>query len=85
MESTHDDLRQLLRDMAEGLDCYTEEDFQILAGATPKTVEAWRKRGTGPAYIILGNTYLYPRAGLKEFIKTRVRQPRNAVKVLELL
>ena len=50
-----------VRHMAERLDCFIEEDFQALAAATPKTVEAWRKRGMGPAYILLGNRYLYPR------------------------
>ena len=50
-----------IRLMANGLDCLIEEDFQLLAGATANTVEAWRKRGQGPAYVLLGNRYLYPR------------------------
>ena len=60
--------------MAERLDCFIEEDFQHLAGATPKTVEAWRKRGQGPAYILLGNRYLYPRKAVAKYLETITRE-----------
>lgn len=66
-----------VRAMAERLDCFVEEDFQLLANATPNTVEAWRKRGQGPAYILLGRRYLYPRKAVAEYLETlvRTRQP----------
>ena len=68
-----------VRHMAERLDCLIEEDFQLLANATPKTVEAWRKRGLGPSYIRLGKSYLYPIKGLAEHLesltKTRTATP----------
>ena len=69
--------RTIVREMAARLDCFLEEDFQELAGATASTVEAWRKRGTGPAYIRVGNRVLYPRAAVVVFLesKTRERQP----------
>jgi len=63
-----------VRGMAESLDCFLEEDFQQLAGATANTVEAWRKRGTGPAYIRLGTRYLYPRKAVAEHLKSITRE-----------
>jgi len=64
-----------IREMADKLDCLTEEDFCLLANATPLTVETWRKRGTGPAYVRLGRRYLYPRKALAKHLEslTRVR------------
>lgn len=69
--------RTVVREMAARLDCFLEEDFRELASATASTVEAWRKRGTGPAYIRVGNRVLYPRAAVAVFLesKTRERQP----------
>jgi hypothetical protein len=69
-----------VREMADKLDCLTEEDFCLLANATPLTVETWRKRGTGPAYVRLGRRYLYPRKALAKHLEslTRVRvEPEN--------
>lgn len=63
-----------VRGMAESLDCFIEEDFQQLAGATANTVEAWRKRGTGPAYIRLGTRYLYPRKAVAKHLESITRE-----------
>lgn len=63
-----------LRSMAERLDCFLEEDFRDLAGATSGTVEAWRKRGQGPAYIRLGNRYLYPRKAVVAHLESITRE-----------
>ena len=73
-----------VRHMAERLDCFIEEDFQSLAGATAKTVEAWRKRGQGPAYILLGNRYLYPRKAVAKYLESITRE-RNSVSIKEAL
>ena len=62
-----------VRGMAESLDCFIEEDFQQLADATASTVEAWRKRGQGPAYIRLGNRYLYPRKAVAKHFESITR------------
>ena len=48
MEATQNPEIERVRTMAESLDCLIEEDFQLLSNVTPLTVEAWRKRGTGP-------------------------------------
>ena len=63
-----------VREMADKLDCLTEEDFCILANATPLTVETWRKRGTGPAYVRLGRRYLYPRKALAQHLESLMRE-----------
>jgi hypothetical protein len=63
-----------VRGMAESLDCFIEEDFQQLAGATANTIEAWRKRGTGPAYIRLGTRYLYPRKAVAKHLESITRE-----------
>lgn len=62
-----------VRQMADKLDFITEEDFCLLANATPGTVEAWRKRGTGPEYIRLGRRYLYPRKAVAKHLESLVR------------
>lgn len=64
-----------LRAISDGLDCLTEDDLLLLAAVQKSTAEAWRKRGTGPAFIRLGNRYLYPRAAVAEYLAglTRAR------------
>lgn len=62
-----------LRKMADDLGCILEEDFRMLAQATQSTVEAWRKRGQGPAYIRIGNRVLYSREAVSEHLQTLER------------
>lgn len=69
-----------VRQMADRLDCLIEEDFQLLAAATPLTVESWRKRGTGPAYIRLGNRYLYPRKAVSKYLESITKVRSNEAK-----
>lgn len=74
MESINVSVIDRVRQMAEQLDCFIEEDFQQLAGATPNTIEAWRKRGQGPAYIRLGTRYLYPRKAVAKHLESITRE-----------
>jgi hypothetical protein len=74
MEAVNGQEIERVRHMAEHLDCLIEEDFQLLAGATPNTVEAWRKRGQGPAYIRLGTRYLYPRKAVAKHLESITRE-----------
>jgi len=74
LESLIDDR---VRALAESVDCITEDDLARLGGVTLGTVEAWRKRGEGPPYIVFGNTILYPRPGLREHLGSRVRERRR--------
>ena len=60
--------------LAQSLDCLTEQDVCALYDITPLTAEAWRKRGKGPAYILAGNRYLYPRTSVAADLQTRVRE-----------
>lgn len=66
------------RELARLLDCLTDQDLQTLAGVLPSTTEAWRKRGTGPAYTRLGTTFLYPRKAVAQYIETLVRERPEA-------
>ena len=73
-----------LRTLADKLDCLLETDLMLLAKATASTVEAWRKRGTGHAYILIGNRYLYPRKSVSKYLEdvTRERHSVSAKAVL---
>lgn len=64
-------------DLAQSLDCITDEDLQRLACVKASTTEAWRKRGTGPAYLRFGNRYLYPRKAVAKYLDsiTKERTP----------
>jgi hypothetical protein len=64
---------RLLRQLAESVECITEDDLCLLADIAPSTAEAWRKRGKAPPYLILGNRPLYLRKGLQAFIEARAR------------
>jgi hypothetical protein len=67
-------LTDRLRDLADSLDCLTEQDFMMLTETTPGTLQAWRKRGKGPDYILAGNRYLYPRQAVAAFLVSSTRQ-----------
>lgn len=63
-----------LRTLADKLDCLTETDMMLLGKLTQSTVEAWRKRGTGPAYVLLGNRYLYPRNAVAKYLDSITKE-----------
>jgi len=71
-----------LRALAESLDCLTEQDFQLLTGATTGTIEAWRKRRQGPDYIRFGNNYFYPRASIAAHMRKLTRERQALGKAL---
>lgn len=73
-----------LRTLADKLDCLTETDLMLLGRLTQSTVEAWRKRGTGPAYILLGNRYLYPRKAVAKYLDS-ITKERTSVSAKEAL
>ena len=73
-----------LRNIADKLDCLTETDIMLLGKLSQSTVEAWRKRGQGPAYILLGNRYLYPRKAVAKYLESITRE-RNSVSIKEAL
>jgi hypothetical protein len=64
-------------ELARRLDCLTEPELCLLGGLKPNTPEQWRKRGKGPAYVWLGNTVLYPRESLADFLRKRAKTPAD--------
>lgn len=66
-----------VRALAEKMDFITEDDFRLLADATPLTVQAWRKRGQGPSYVRLGRRYFYPAAAVKKFLEEATRERKT--------
>lgn len=74
--------RDRVKELADRLDCITEEDLQLLYDATPGTVVAWRKRGLGPAYVRLGNRVLYPRKAVAADLEMKTRERKAPGKAL---
>lgn len=74
-----------LRALADRFDFITEEDFMLLSKATAKTVETWRKRGTGPSYILIGNRYLYPCSAVEAYMASLTRERKGSGKIGSLL
>lgn len=70
-EATTDSERA--QSLAKTLDCLTEEDLCALYDIKASTAETWRKRGKGPAYILAGNRYLYPRQAVASDLQSRTR------------
>jgi len=71
--------------LARLVDCFDEEGFAKLAGVKLSTLDAWRKRGKGPEYVLLGRTYLYPIAGVQSHLTGRIRGRSNLVSKRVLL
>lgn len=59
--------------LAHMVNCLSEDDLATLAGVQRSTLAAWRKRGQGPEYILLGCNYLYPIPSIQSHLKTLVR------------
>lgn len=59
--------------LARLINCLDEDEFATLAGVKLSTLNAWRKRGQGPAYVLLGTNYLYPLTAVQAFIADKVR------------
>lgn len=77
-----EDEREQQRELAASLDCLTKDEYSVLAGITDSTEEDRRKRGKAPPHIVAGNTILYPRAGVKQFLLDRVHVKRPSRDIL---
>lgn len=60
-------------ELAASVDCMSDEEFAVLANVKLSTLDAWRRRGKGPDYILLGNRYIYPRSAVRHYLQTLVR------------
>jgi hypothetical protein len=69
-----------LTDLAHSLDCITPQELQALTGWKPSTLEAYRKRGVGPAFIKLGKNFLYPRSAIADFMADNTHTRSNGSK-----
>lgn len=49
-----------------------------LIGVSPRTVETWRVRGSGPRFVRVGRLARYRRADLDAWIAERVRESTTA-------
>ena len=67
-----------LRQLADELDCYTQDDLQLLGDIGEVTEESWRKRGKGPPAIRCGNRFLYPRPGVRVWLQSLIKERRPA-------
>lgn len=79
-QSIEHDLAQAdarMRELAATFELVPEADFRCMAGVTQGTLESWRRRGHGPAYVILGNRVYYPRAAVAEFLAQQTRTTNN--------
>lgn len=72
-------------ELARQVDCFTEDEYATLAGVKLSTVHAWRKRGQGPDYILLGCNYLYPRTAVSAHLLTLVRERGRGVSAKGML
>jgi len=71
--------------LARLVDCFDEEGFAKLAGVKLSTLGAWRKRGKGPEYALLGCNYLYPISWVQRHLASLVRARSNTALKRELL
>lgn len=72
------------RQLANALDCFTEDEHLLLSGWTASTAQSKRKHGEGPPYILHGRTYLYPRRLYAEYLQSKVHE-RKGVPAKEML
>lgn len=76
--ATKEDENGQVEQLAASLDCMTEEELLLLAKIKRPTAEAWRKRGLGPAYVLLGNRFLYPKKAVAAYLATLVRERQSS-------
>lgn len=60
-------------DLARLVNCMAESELATLAGVKPSTLESWRKRGKGPAYVLFGCNYLYPISAIQNYLANLTR------------
>ncbi len=58
----------------------TEETVAYLSKSSPATVEDWRKKGIGPAYIRFGSAYFYEVNEVMAYMKSLKKVSQKTVK-----
>lgn len=69
------DFEQEARKVLNNLGYITQDQLVALAAVLPSTTAAWRKRGEGPTYSLIGNRFVYPLAAIKTWLDGQVREP----------
>ncbi len=82
MELTVNESYNTLRGLAHSLDCLVPDELSTLTGWSSSTLETYRKRGKGPAFIKVGKHYLYPRSAISEFLAENLRIHTSAAKAM---
>jgi excisionase family DNA binding protein len=59
------------------LQTITPEQLSQILGVPEKTLERWRKQGTGPRFIRAGRHVRYRRADVAEWMDQHVVEPRE--------
>lgn len=62
------------RALAARMGYVLEQDFVAMCGVSETTVAAWRKRGKGPKFALVGCQYLYPEKDLAQWLKSKERE-----------
>ena len=59
---------------------FSQRDLARRLGLSPRTLEGWRWRGTGPRFVKAGGRVLYRLEDVEAFEKTQLRQstPRRS-------
>ncbi len=73
------------RSLALRMGYVLEQDFVALCGVSASTVDAWRKRGKGPKYALVGCQYLYPEKELAQWLKSKERESSGSRPMRDLL
>lgn len=68
--------------LLELVDAMSVSDVALLCDCEESTLEAWRKRGKGPSYVLAGNRYLYLRNDVTSWLETRRRERSMSAKNL---
>lgn len=78
--------------IAAELDCYTGADLEALYDFSAESMKDKRNKNSGPPFIVLGRTVLYPRELLWQYIRqniglksSKARQRARASEVAEPL
>lgn len=68
------------RRIAADMGFMTEETVAYLSKSSPATVEDWRKKGIGPAYIRFGSAYFYEVTEVMAYMKSLKKVSQKTVK-----
>ena len=63
----------------------TESQVLLVTGIRSTTAAAWRKRGDGPPYALVGNHYVYPLEPFRDWIESNIRNNARDHRVGSLL